>query len=58
MSRKERKELGKKGRNHVMNNYSMKNYVETWDKLLTDIHQEQGSWDTRKIKLWSLSKIL
>ncbi len=54
----EREELGKKGRNHVMNIYSMENYVNSWEKLFLDIHEEQGSWSTRNYKKWSLTKII
>ena len=58
MSDTEREELGKMGRNHVLTNYSMKNYISLWDKTLTDIHEKHGSWDNKKGNLWSLNKIL
>ena len=58
MSDAEREELGKMGRNHVLTNYSMKNYISLWDKTLTDIHEKHGSWDNKKGNLWSLNKIL
>tara|TARA_R110001606_G_C15402375_1_gene653282 strand:+ start:3596 stop:4864 length:1269 start_codon:yes stop_codon:yes gene_type:complete len=57
-SEEERRELGKKGRGHVLKNYSMKNYISLWDKTLTKIHEDHGSWESKKSNLWSLSKIL
>ncbi len=54
----ERAELGKKGRDHVMKNYSMEKYVNTWLNVLTNIHEKHGSWETRKVKQWSLNKVL
>ncbi len=57
-SEKELEELGKKGREHVMKNYSMENYISSWDNLLTKIHEEQGSWGSRNLKHWSINKVL
>jgi glycosyltransferase involved in cell wall biosynthesis len=54
----ERRVLGKKGRDHVLKNYSMSNYVSLWDKTLTKIHEDYGSWENKKSNLWSLSKVL
>ena len=58
MSDEERKAMGKKGRQHVLDNYSMKRYIELWDKTLTEVHEKYGSWDTKQGKLWSLNKVL
>ncbi len=58
MSAEERKELGRKGRAHVLNNYGFEDYIETWDKVLTGIHEEQGSWATRKYKSWEMVEIV
>tara|TARA_Y100001938_G_C8093018_1_gene436276 strand:- start:1773 stop:3041 length:1269 start_codon:yes stop_codon:yes gene_type:complete len=57
MPKEERLEMGRKGRRHVLTNYSMDNYINTWDKVLTDINSKHGSWEDREVKLWSLSKI-
>ena len=57
-SKEELEEIGKAGRAHVMENYSMETYISSWDKLLTKINKEQGSWETRNRKSWSLNKIL
>ena len=57
-SEQELDDLGKKGRNHVMTNYSMENYINLWTKLLADVFERNGSWESRDIKNWSLSKII
>ena len=58
MSKEEREELGKKGRNHVMKNYNFEDFCNAWEKTLTTIHEEMGSWDTRKnYKAWELKKL-
>ena len=57
-SEKELAELGRLGRAHVMKSYSMETYVDNWNKLLTKINKEHGSWADRKKKYWSLKKVL
>ena len=58
MSKSERRELGQMGRMHVLNNYGFERYGQEWDKLLTDIHNRHGSWDTRKnYKKWDLIEV-
>ena len=54
----QRKEMGLKGRKHVEENYNFENFVETWDKILTKVHEEQGSWETRNRKQnWTLKEV-
>jgi glycosyltransferase involved in cell wall biosynthesis len=43
-----RKELGENGRQHVLNNYNFKTFNKKWADLMINIHEEQGSWSTRK----------
>ena len=58
-SAEERATMGIKGRQHVLENYNFKNYCEGWDNFLTAIHEEEGSWDTRKgHKRWDLLEIV
>ena len=58
MSESERRETGRMGRMHVLNNYGFTQYVEMWDKTLTELHEEQGSWENRKnYKSWELMEI-
>ena len=47
-SKEERSELGRKGRNHVMTNYNFDNFIKKWDEVFTMVHEEYGSWGTRK----------
>ena len=60
MPEEERSELGRKGRNHVMTNYNFDNFVKRWDELFTAVHDESGSWDTRKPydNRWVLKEIV
>ena len=48
MSKEEREELGKKGRKHVMDNYSLTKYSGNWYQALAKVTEEHGSWETRK----------
>jgi glycosyltransferase involved in cell wall biosynthesis len=58
MSKEDRKELGKKGQAHVMKNYNFKTFKQQWVDLMTNLHEEHGSWDTRKnYKAWELREI-
>ena len=58
MSKEERGELGKKGRNHVLQNYNFDQYGKQWVDLMTKIHEEHGSWDTRKkYKAWTAQEV-
>lgn len=58
LPKEERQNMGKLGRQHVLNNYSMDKFVDSWDRIFTDIIENQGSWDTRKnYKSWALTEI-
>ena len=48
MTNKERKELGRKGREHVSKNYSFKQFETSWVEFMDEIMEKNGSWDTRK----------
>ena len=53
MGREKRTELGLRGREHVLKNYNFGTYRDNWFNLLTKVHEEHGSWDTRKkYKKW------
>ena len=43
-----RRTMGLKGREHVEKNYNFKDFGDKWVKLMLEIHEKQGSWDTRK----------
>ena len=58
MDEDERREWGRNGRKHVLKNYNLRQYAENWDRLMKQIYDVHGSWDTRKeIKKWDLIKI-
>lgn len=58
MTPEERSEMGKKGRQHVLNNYSFDLYGERWDNLFKHVKEDLGSWDTRKgYKTWHLNEV-
>lgn len=47
-SEEDRRELGRKGREHVVKNYNFKDFKSAWVKCMLDLHEEHGSWETRK----------
>tara|TARA_R110002020_G_scaffold76558_1_gene193898 strand:+ start:6394 stop:7644 length:1251 start_codon:yes stop_codon:yes gene_type:complete len=47
MSPEERAEMGAAGRAYTQKQFNFNDFVESWDKLLTTIHDEKGSWETR-----------
>ena len=58
MSKKERTALGLAGRKHVIKNYSFETFNNTWVETLTKLHEEEGSWETRKdTQHWILEEI-
>jgi len=42
-----RREMGDRGRQHVMKNYNFSNFAQTWVDYMLKIHETEGSWDTR-----------
>jgi len=58
LTREERKALGKKGLEHVKKNFSFEQYGKSWDKILKNVHEKFGSWETRKnYKSWQIEEI-
>lgn len=58
MTEKQRDELGKLGRQHVLDNYSLAQYSDMWYKLFKEIGEEFGSWENRKnYTSWKLEEI-
>ena len=43
-----RQELGENGRKHVLENYNFETFNRRWVDLLLKIHEDCGSWDTRR----------
>jgi glycosyltransferase involved in cell wall biosynthesis len=44
---KGRRTMGLKGREHVLRNYNFETFNKQWVDLMTDIHDNMGSWETR-----------
>jgi glycosyltransferase involved in cell wall biosynthesis len=58
MTEEERRELGKKGREHVMKSYNYDNFAKQWDELFTYVYDELGSWENRKgYDSWTLKEV-
>ena len=58
MSKEERQELGKKGRNHVEKNYNFNNFAKSWQEYMLEVHEKFGSWQTRKgYKSWEIKEV-
>lgn len=59
MSKEEREELGRKGRQHVITNYNRDKVMKKWDDLFTRLYEENGSWENRKnYKSWNFGEVL
>jgi glycosyltransferase involved in cell wall biosynthesis len=57
MTPEERKELGKKGKEHLNKNYNFEEFGKTWVNTMLKIHEERGSWENRKnYKGWRLKE--
>ena len=48
LTAEERHELGTKGAKHVQQNYNFEQFGEKWVNLMLKIHEQHGSWETRK----------
>ena len=59
LSEDEREEMGRLGREHVEKNYNFNDFNKTWVDLMLNIHENEGSWDTRKYNTrWTLEEIV
>jgi hypothetical protein len=55
----ERKELGKKGRDYMLKDYSMKDYKKQWIEVMDSVVEKYGSYETRKnYKSWELMEVV
>ena len=58
MTAEERREMGEMGMQHVADNYSFSSYGDSWVKLMLDVHEKHGSWETRKnYNSWHLMEV-
>ena len=58
MSKKERSDLGKAGREHLIKNYNFEDYGQKWVDLMLSVHEKFGSWENRKhYKPWEIVEL-
>ena len=58
LTKEEREELGRKGREHTIKNYSFENFTKTWIETMEKIGEKHGSWEDRKnYKSWRLEEL-
>ena len=58
MSPEERADMGRRGRKHVLKNYSMSRYAGLWYETFKDIFENMGSWEGRKnYKSWEIFEL-
>ena len=58
MSKEERENLGKLGREHVLKNYNFKTLSARWPEILENVHKKHGSWENRKnYNSWHLMEV-
>lgn len=48
LSKEKRKELGAKGRDHVLKNYSFERYQDRWVEIIEEIYNSHKSWSDKK----------
>ena len=57
-TKEEREAMGSLAREHVVKNHSCEDYGEKWLKLIGDVIEEHGSWETRKnYNSWELIEV-
>ncbi len=58
MSEEQRAEMGRKGRQHVLDNYHISKYRGQWYEIFKDVTENMGSWKNRKnYKNWEFIKL-
>jgi glycosyltransferase involved in cell wall biosynthesis len=58
MDKKDRDNLGKMGREHVLKNYNFKDFNKTWVDTMLNLHERCGSWENRKnYQSWELIEL-
>jgi len=56
-SSEERKEMGKKARNYVLEKYDYKKFAKAWEEVMDKFIEKNGSWETRKnYSKWSIKE--
>jgi glycosyltransferase involved in cell wall biosynthesis len=59
MSKEDREELGRKGFEYARKNFNFSEFQNRWIKVIDDIVERHGSWDTRKShKSWKIKEVV
>ena len=48
LSEEKRREIGLRGRQHVIDNFNFETFNKTWIDFMLQVHENHGSWETRK----------
>jgi len=48
LSPETRSKMGHAGKEHVEKNYSFSKFISQWESIFTEVHNRNGSWETRK----------
>ena len=55
----EYQQWSERGIEHVKKNYNFDNFEKQWVKIMENIHEKHGSWETRKgYKSWELREVV
>ena len=58
MTKEEREQMGRAGRQHVLDNYGFSQYSGMWYQTLNKVIEDHGSWENRKnYKHWSIEEL-
>lgn len=58
LSDEERAEMGQKGREHILKNYSYERYQTRWVEIMDETHEKFGSWRNKKLNpTWVMENV-
>ena len=58
MEKDKRRDMGLAGQKYVNERYNFSKYINSWRTLLKEVHEKNGSWETRKgYKSWDLLEV-
>jgi len=58
LTKEQREEIGRKGRQHVIDNYSLDQYNRLWEETIERTIEHHGSWENRKnYKSWTMEEL-
>lgn len=58
LSNEERAEMGQKGREHILKNYSYERYQTRWVEIMDETHEKFSSWTNKKLNpTWVMESV-